>query len=83
MTKPRWCARILRMTALKVPANPVAERAVADAGAEPDLEEVDFDNMTDEESAELDAALLRAMDDVDAGRMIDAEEVMARLRARA
>lgn len=71
------------MTALKVPANPVAERAVADAGAEPELEEIDFDNMSAEESAELDAALEEGLDDIDAGRMIDAEEVMARLRARA
>ncbi|NUP13462.1 MAG: hypothetical protein HOW73_46080 [Polyangiaceae bacterium] len=40
------------------------------------------DEMTDEERAELDAAILEGLDDVDAGRSVDAEAAIARLRAR-
>ena len=82
MTAWLWCARILGMTALKVPANPVAERAVADVGAEPDLEDGDFDDMTDEERAELEAGIDRGIDDMRAGRLIDGDASFAKLRAR-
>lgn len=40
------------------------------------------DEMTAEERAELDAAILEGLDDVDAGRTVDAEEAIASLGHR-
>jgi hypothetical protein len=40
------------------------------------------DELDDEERAELDAAIHEGLDDLKAGRMVDGDEVIARLRAR-
>lgn len=47
-----------------------------------DPEELDLESLTDEERAELEAKLARGSADVEAGRTVDAAELLARLRAR-
>lgn len=51
-------------------------------GIEVPLVLADGDDMDDEERKALDEAILEGLDDVEAGRTVDAEEVIARLRAR-
>jgi hypothetical protein len=52
-------------------------------GAEVQLAIVDGDNLTIEERAELHLSLERALDDSEAGRMVDAWRFLAVRRARA
>lgn len=40
-----------------------------------------FESLTDDERAELDAKLARGSADIEAGRTVDASEVLAKLRA--
>lgn len=51
-------------------------------GAEVELAVVDGDDLDDEERAELHAAIEQGMDDLDAGRSVDAEVILAKIRAR-
>ncbi len=51
-------------------------------GAEVELAVVDGDDLDDEERAELHAAIEQGMDDLDAGRSVDAEVILAKVRAR-
>lgn len=47
------------------------------------LKPVDIiESLTDDERAELDAKLARGSADIEAGRMVDASEVLAKVRAR-
>jgi hypothetical protein len=51
-------------------------------GCEVTLAVVDGDELDDEERAELHRAIERGLDDIDAGRVVDADVVLAELRAR-
>ena len=51
-------------------------------GAEVDVTVIDGDDLTAEERAELHASLDRALDDSEAGRMIDAWKFLEEHRAR-
>lgn len=48
---------------------------------EPD-DDFDIESLTDEERAELEAKLARGSADVEAGRTVDAAELLERLRTR-
>ncbi|MBN1607544.1 MAG: hypothetical protein JW940_12985 [Polyangiaceae bacterium] len=50
-------------------------------GAEVELVIVGGDELDDEERARLHASLERALDDEDAGRVVDADEFLAEVRA--
>lgn len=51
-------------------------------GSEVRLVVVDGDELDDEERAALNASLERGMDDLEAGRSVDAEVILAKIRAR-
>lgn len=59
----------------------IDERPQLPEGAEVTLQVIDGDDLDDEERAQLHAALEEASDDIDAGRVISAEESLKRLRA--
>jgi phage portal protein BeeE len=59
----------------------IDERAQLPEGAEVTLQVLDGDDLDDEERARLHAALEEASDDIDAGRVMSAEESLKRLRA--
>lgn len=58
------------------------EPAVLPEGAEVELYVVTADGMSDEERAALNASIERGLADAEAGRVVDAEVVLAKLRAR-
>lgn len=51
-------------------------------GCEVELQLVDPDDLDDEERAALNASIERGLADAEAGRVVDAEVVLAKLRAR-
>ena len=59
----------------------IDEPARLPEGAEVELQLIDADDLDDEERDRLHAALEEAADDIDAGRVISAEESLRRLRA--
>ncbi|MEQ9318995.1 MAG: hypothetical protein RIF41_07530, partial [Polyangiaceae bacterium] len=92
-TEPAWLnsRRLATMTAMHtepLKARVINGRLVLDAptnlpeGAEVELAVVDGDDLDDEERAELHAAIEQGMDDLDAGRSVDAEVILAKIRAR-
>jgi hypothetical protein len=79
------CDRIQHVEALK--AKVQGGRLIIDEptrlpeGAEVTLAVIDGDDLDDEERARLHAALEESADDIEAGRVISAEESLKRLRA--
>ncbi len=60
----------------------VPDDALLPEGAEVELHIVSEDGMSDEERAELNAALDEGLADIEAGRVVPMSEVMAKLKAR-
>ncbi len=58
------------------------EPALLPEGAELELYVVTDDGMSDEERAALNASIERGLADAEAGRVVDADVVLAKLRAR-
>lgn len=59
----------------------IDEPAHLPEGAEVKLQVIEGDDLDDDERARLHAALEEAAEDIDAGRLISAEESLRRLRA--
>src|SRR5690606_25592987 len=82
----QFCASLSRMQALKARVEGgkvIVEDEVELPDGELYLKPVDIiESLTDDELAELDAKLARGSADIEAGRMVDASEVLAKLRAR-